>query len=170
MLLWEVGFSFGIYLDLFDCFQIWIYIQICINWLTRLTIIGNPFSCVGRQPTNRPAFAFSPCATRQRTADPPASSNRARLSPLLSPFLLPLLSLAGRRRGMGEVVRPCPPPRMASTRRGIDHAVQPTYQRLYKRHRGHLPQTLATRGSLPISAATDVGGEEEKEAGSCKWN
>jgi hypothetical protein len=28
MLVWEVGFSFGIYLDLFEWIQIWIGIQI----------------------------------------------------------------------------------------------------------------------------------------------
>jgi hypothetical protein len=55
---------------------------------------------------------------------------------------------------------------MASTRRGFDRTIQPTYHRLYKRHRVHLPRTLDTRGSLLISATADVGGEEEgKEAG-----
>jgi hypothetical protein len=50
---------------------------------------------------------------------------------------------------------------MASTRRELDRAVQPTYHHLYKSHRGRLPQTLAARGFIPNPAAADVCGVEE---------
>jgi hypothetical protein len=108
-------------------------------------------------------FRFRPANTQQC---PPAGASRARaayrpappVSRHLIPFfflLFPLLSFlsltCGRRCGKGEAVRPCPPPRMASTRRELDRTVQPTYHRLYKSRRDRLPSNPSHSGISPQS-------------------
>jgi hypothetical protein len=110
---------------------------------------------------NWPAAAFRPGAAqpaRHRAARQlglasesltrgPLSSDA--MSPPSFPFLFPFFFLSSHPRPppwKGVAVRPCPPPRMASTHRVVDRAVHPTYLRLYKHRHGPRAQTLANWG------------------------